>query len=107
MLAGLGPAIPIGVGKYFLAGTWLFLGMGIIAGAVATYLEVNLANNLVKKYHSELMKNLKEQGSLVINDVVVANPSRILSWSKPLMVISLLFAVVCLVAYSIETTLGA
>jgi hypothetical protein len=106
ILSGLGPAAPIGIGKYFLAGTWLCLGLGIVGGGTATYLEVSRAKNLADGYKAQLLKDLHEKGQPTVSAPVVVNPNRFFSWAKSLMVVSLLMAVACLVTYSILTTLG-
>ena len=105
-LAGIGPAIPIGIGKYFLAGTWIFLGVGIVSGAAATYLQVDLAAKLAKRFQAELQQNLREHGQPVVTSLVVANPSKLFSWSRIVMIFSLLFAVCCLVIYSVLRSLN-
>lgn len=107
LLAGFGPSIPIGIGKYFLAGTWIFLGSGIVSGAAATYLQVDVAKRLARRYRDVLQKNLAESGQPTVTEPIVANPSNILSWSKTVMLTSLLLAVCCLVIYSVLRTLNA
>lgn len=70
LLAGLGPKIPpVGMGKYFLAGAWICLGLGIIAGSAAIYTEVDRANQLFAKYREELSRSL-EKGRLTVDTVV-------------------------------------
>lgn len=106
LLAGLGPAIPLGVGRYFLAGAWLFLGLGICFGAAAIYLEVERAGTLRDAFREELQKSLNKSGSQKMNGPVVANPRKFFSMAGPLMVASLLLAVVNLVSYSMLRALA-
>lgn len=105
VLSGLNPEIPAGIGKYFLAGTWIFLGLGIIAGASATYLAVDSAKKLAQNYKDELQNNIEIYGKATVNKIVVANPAKIFSVSRIVMIISLLLAVCCLVTYSVLITL--
>lgn len=107
ILAGFGPAVPQGMGRYFLVGTWVFLGVGICAGAAATYLEVNRAKNLAEQFRLQLQQSLQSGTGLSPNVPIVARPHRFFSWSEPVMVSSLLLAVVCLVSYSVLVTLSA
>jgi len=107
LLAGLGPTVPSGIGKYFLAGTWVFLGVGIISGAGATYLQVSRAKKLAENFQEELRHNIQTHGEPTVNTIVVANPSKIFLLSKTLMVVSLLLAVCCLVVYSVLNSLNA
>jgi len=107
LLAGLGPPAPAGFEKYFLAATWVFLGIGIVAGAAATYLHVSAAKNLANKFHEQLLNSIRMESPLSSNVRIVAQPSRIFSWSEPVMVVSLLLAVCNLVTYAVITTIGA
>ena len=107
LLSGLTPKVPPGVGQYFLAGTWFFLGLGIIAGGAATYLEVDSANKLAAEFQNQLQKSLEEDIPLSRMPLVVSTPNKIFSLAKPVMVIPLMLAVVCLVCASIITTLSA
>ena len=107
LLAGLGPPTPAGFEKYFLAATWVFLGLGIVSGAAATYLHVSAAKNLANKFHEQLLNSIQNDRELSPNVPIVAHPHKVFSWSKPLMVISLLLAVCNLVAYAVITTIGA
>ncbi|MDP3926192.1 MAG: hypothetical protein U1E02_19905 [Hydrogenophaga sp.] len=106
LLAGLGPSIPSGIGKYFLAGTWLFLGLGIVAGAAATFLQTHQANAKADLYQQSLLKHLQEHGTLGIAEFAAKPAPRALRFSRHAMVTSLLLAVCCLVTYSILRTLG-
>ena len=107
LLAGLGPPTPTGVGKYFLAATWVFLGLGIVFGAAATYLHVSAAKNLANKFQEQLLNSIQNEKDLSPNVPIVAHPNKIYSLSKPVMVVSLLLAVCCLVTYAVITTIGA
>lgn len=107
LLAGIGPEVPVGIGKYFLAGTWVFLGVGIVSGGAATYLQADLATKLTERFREELLHNLRENGQPTVTSLVSANPAKIFSWSKSVMVVSLLLAVCCLVTYAVLNTLQA
>jgi hypothetical protein len=107
LLVGLGPSVPTGIGKFFLAGTWVFLGLGIVLGAAATYLDVDRATKLKNQYGAELQKSILEHGRAVVTSIVVASPSKLLLWSKVAMVVCLLLAVSCLVTFSVLKTLSA
>lgn len=103
LLAGLGPnAPPLGMGKYCLAGAWVCLGLGIVAGAAAIYTEVDRAKLISESYRAELLRNLDEKGQPTVAVPIVARPRRLFSSFAPrVMITSLLMAVVLLVAYSV------
>lgn len=105
LLAGLGPPTSTGIEKYFLACTWVFLGIGIIAGAAATYVHVSSAKNLADDFQKQLLRSIRENRSLSPNVPIVANPRGFYSLSKPVMVGSLLLAVRSLVTYSVIITI--
>lgn len=106
LLVGLQPEVPaLGPARFFLAGAWALLGAGILFGGAATYSEVSLARRLAENFQDQLLRSIKSGEELSANHPVVANPHRAFLWAKPLMVVSLLGAVVCLVAFSIITTL--
>ena len=103
LLAGLGPDVPAeGYARYFLATTWVCLGFGIVAGAAATYLAAHLAGQ-------EAEDALLEA---VLRTDTPPSPRKVFEWTNrllwlcmPLMVVSLLAAVICLTAYAALTTL--
>jgi len=103
LLAGLGPKVPpAGMGKYFLAGAWVCLGLGIVAGAAAIYTEVDRANRIFANYREELSRSLDRKGLPIVDTPVGAKPKKVYSLLAPrIMVISLLLAVIMLVAYSV------
>ena len=104
LLAGLGPDIPSdGPAKYLLATTWAGLGLGIVAGAAATYVEVNRAGTAAIRFGEHLLRIIENQPS---SPLISIPPNRLYVICKPLMIISLLVAVVCLTAYAITTTLA-
>lgn len=107
LLVGLGPPVSSGIERYFLAGTWVFLGLGVLSGSAATYLEVSRANNLEAAFRSRLVKSLDQGRALSPSDLISAGPHRFFSWSQSFMVVSLLLAVCCLVSYAVLTTLAA
>jgi hypothetical protein len=106
LLVGLGTKVPPGIGKYFLAGTWVCLGLGIAAGGAATYLEVSRAKNLARDFREQLHRSLQSRQALSPTVPIVAKPGRLYAWSGPVMVVSLLTAVVCLVICSVLTALA-
>lgn len=103
LLVGLRPPAA-GIGQYFLAGTWILLGVGICSGAAATFLEVHAAKTLATRFQSALIQALQEGRDLSSGDLVVATPHRFFAWSRYLMVASLLLAVCCLVVYAVLAT---
>lgn len=104
LLAGLSPPAT-GIGRYFLAGTWVFLGTGILAGAAATYAEADRAARLADRFREELQRSLAEPEHPPMCAIVAASPSKIYSWAKPVMLTALPGAVACLVTYATITTL--
>jgi hypothetical protein len=106
LLVGLAPPAE-GIGKLLLASTWVCLGVGICAGSAATYLEVSLARALADSLRAELLRPLREGKGLALDAPVVATPHVFFSWSGPVMVVSLLLAVCCLVGYAVLATLAA
>lgn len=106
LLVGLKPVIPPdGPAKYFLAAAWAFLGLGILFGAAATYSEVSLARRLASGFQKQLLQDLERGDGPSGMKPISANPHKFFSMSKVVMVISLIFAVVSLVTYSILNTL--
>ena len=104
LLAGLGPDVPSdGAGKYLLATTWAGLGLGIVAAAAATYIEVNRARTAAIHFGEHLLRIMENQPS---SPLISIPPNRIYVISKPVMLVSLLVSVVCLTAYAITTTLA-
>lgn len=104
LLAGLGPEVPAdGPARFLLAATWAFLGAGIVAGAGATYIEVDRARSSVNVYGEQIQRELDNQPTKA---VMSAPTNRLFELCKPAMILSLLGAVVCLTAYSIGITLA-
>ena len=104
LLAGLGPDVPSdGSSKYFLATTWAALGLGIVFGAVATYIDADRATKSAVLFGKHLLRDIEGKPS---SPLIAVPPSRLYVICKPLMVTSLLIAVVCLTAFSITTTLA-
>ena len=102
LLAGLGPKVhPEGMGKYFLAGAWVCLGLGIVAGAVTIYIEVDRASRLAEDYKAKLLHNLEKTGQPTVDEPVVSNPRKIFSFAPLVMAPALILAVALLVAYSV------
>lgn len=108
LLAGLGPHVPPqGMGKYFLAGAWVCLGLGIVAGAATIYTEVDRATRIFESYRAELLRSLDEKGQPTVAVPVVSKPRMVFSLVAPrVMIASLLMAVVLLVVYSVLLAVG-
>ena len=103
LLVGLGlDAPPEGSARYFLAATWVCLGLGVVAGAAATYLDAHFAGqDAVDAFFEARLKT-----------DTPPSPPRTFEWTttllslcKPLMVVSLLAAVIFLATYAVMTTL--
>ena len=108
ILAGLGLEVPPdddGLARYFLAATWACLGLGIASGAAATYVETSRARDAARRFLEELARSIEDETPMPAE--IVAHSNWLLRGCKPLMIFSLLTAVVCLVAYSAITTLHA
>ena len=104
LLAGLGPEVPPdGPARILLAATWACLGTGIVAGAAATYIEVDRARSSVNVYGEQISRELDNKPIKVL---VQAPTNRLIELCKPAMILSLLGAVVCLTAYAIGITLA-
>ena len=103
LLVGLGLDVPSeGSARYFLAATWVCLGLGVLAGAAAIYLDAHFAWQ--DAVDASFQARLKTD--------TPPSPSRTFEWTttllglcKPLMVVSLLTAVICLATYAVMTTL--
>ena len=106
VLVGLDPELPSGIGKYFLAATWAFLGTGILAGATATYADVSRAGKLAESFRAALLISLREQRRLTIDDVPTAEPGKLFVLARPIAIGSILLAVVSLVAFAVFRTIG-
>ena len=91
-----------GMARYFQAATWVFLGIGILAGVGATYAPISRTANLAGKFLEEF-HNSEFQDSP--SKMISAYPSIFFLLCRRLMVISLLLAVICLTGYSVITTL--
>ena len=91
-----------GMARYFQAATWVFLGIGILAGVGATYAPISRTANLAGKFLKELQNGeFQDTPSKTIS----AYPSVRFLICRRLMVISLLLAVICLTVYAVITTL--
>ena len=105
LLAGLGPEIPSdGPSKYLLATTWAGLGLGIVFGAAATYIETDRAKKSTVLFGEHLLRVMEQESS---SPIIPVPPNRLYVLCKPLMVISLLIAVISLTAFAITTTLAS
>ena len=106
ILAGLGPDVPSEEpDKYLLATTWAGLGLGIVTGAAATYVEVNRARTAAVRFGEHLLR-ITENQNQPSSPLISIPPNRLYVICKPVMLISLLVAVACLTAYAITTTLA-
>ena len=105
LLAGLGPDVPPeGLGKYLLVTTtWAGLGLGIVFGAAATYIETDRATRSAAAFGEYLVRLLEQKPSLPFVSVPV---NKLYVVCKPLMVISLLISVCSLTFFAIITTLA-
>lgn len=107
ILAGLSPHTHSNIDKYCLAATWVFLGIGIIFGSAATYLEVNLAKKIATEIRSQVSQSIHEGKGDQIKSLIVVPPNKFFLASKYIMVFSLLLSVVSLVIYAVISTLYA
>lgn len=105
VLSGLRPEVVSSIQAYLLSGTWVSLGLGIVFGAGATFLQVHHTRRLAAQFRAEMIRSLKE-GRSSIGEPVIAKPSIIFSLAPPAMVICLLLAVLCLVTFSVAAALG-
>ena len=105
LLVGLQPPAA-GIGRYFLAGTWVCLGAGICLAAAATYLDVHRAKMLADSFRAQVSQALAAGRDLSPSDIAVARPKRFYTWSRYLTVSVLLLAVGCLVTYAVLATLA-
>ena len=92
-----------GIIRYLLAATWLFLGIGILSGAGATYMSVSSSDNLLQSYRDEISSSLRERRDIRLLHVGKPNPVFVIC--TKVMVVSLSLAVVCLTGYSVMSTL--
>lgn len=135
VLAALGPAAPPGgAAQALLAATWGLLGLGIASGAAATYMAVDHAKRVAKRYRKHIVDSIDRieefegriehsgdfrestdaiEESSDIEEEISDGPgldtvprSVVLVACKPVMLLSLLAAVLCLAAYAITTTLA-
>ena len=105
LLAGLGPEVPPdGPARLLLAATWAFLGFGIIAGAAATYVEVDRAQSSASAYGEQITRELHNKST---RKLISVRTNRLYLLCKPLMILSLLGAVASLTGFAIITTLAA
>jgi len=102
VLVGLDPPAT-GIGKWFLAMTWLTLGAGILSGALATAQEAALAKARADALRAELLRSDLEASP---PQPRVAKLPRLYVWSRATMLGSLLLSVVCLVAYAVLRALS-
>ena len=102
LLVGLGPESPTDTAsRLLLAGTWVSLGLGIVFGAAATYLVVERA----MKATLAVSKKARIEAEGGIPPTMVSVPiNSLYIYCKPVMIISLLVAVVCLTGFSVLST---
>lgn len=104
LLVGLGPENPPnGPARWLLAATWACLGLGIILGAAATYVEVDWARSSARAYGEQISRELNNKPT---KQLVSVPTNRVFALCKPLMILTLLAAVGCLTAYSMIRTLA-
>ena len=66
-LAGLGPDIPSdGPSKYLLATTWAGLGLGIVFGAAATYIDADRAMRSAVLFGKHLLRVIEQKSSSLL-----------------------------------------
>jgi hypothetical protein len=107
LLVAMSPQVPEeGPARWFLAAAWVLLGAGILSGAAVTYTEVSLARRLAAGFQSRLLQDLREGRGVEGMQPIVANPSRVCLWCKPVMVLSLVGAVAAIVGFAVIRTLG-
>ena len=105
LLAGLGPDVPPdGPARLLLAATWASLGLGIIFGAAATYVEVDRARSSANAFGEQITRELSYQST---KKLISVPTNKLFLVCKPLMIASLIVAVVSLTGFSIVTTLAA
>lgn len=105
VLAGLEPTVPeTGPARHLLAATWACLGLGIVTGGAATFLEVDRARRLVKACEMHIARAMTDGTSL---GVVRGTSSWGLESCKWAMVCTLGTAAVCLAAYATIMTLNS
>lgn len=105
VLAGLNPTASAGIQQVLLACTWGCLGLGIVFGAMATFVQVRELRSRIMRFREEIERCIQE-GRASIDKPVTSKPSKVFSFATPVMVVSLLLAVACLVAFSISVTLA-
>ena len=75
LLAGLGPDIPSdGPSKYLLATTWEGLGLGIIFGAAATYIDADRAMRSAVLFSKHLLRVIEQKSS---SPLIPVSPNRL------------------------------
>lgn len=104
VLTSLRPEPTTPIESYLLAATRASLGAGIIFGAAATYLQVNIAKRLARRVQEQIAQD-RLAGRPILEEPVIENASIIFSLMPLLMVLSLLGSVCSLVAFSVSATL--
>ncbi|WP_110603197.1 hypothetical protein [Salinicola lusitanus] len=102
VLSALRPAAVTVTQSYLLAGTWLFLGAGIVAGAVATYLQIEILKRSINLLKDDVQRKAESFGSRPPRTAVfrVIRAPKTMRFAVPIMIITLLLAVCCLVGFS-------
>lgn len=93
------------VARMLLASGLVFLGLGIVFGAAASHLEIVIERKILEQYSDEIQQAAREQRSLLRSPVIAAKPNWWQQKYKPGMMLSLLLAVVCFVAYGVRVLL--
>ena len=106
ILAGIGPDAISEIQQVFLVATWVLLGLGIVSGAGAIYIETSVSWSRAQSYRKKLAKAIKEDQPLKSRHIAAGEIPRWVRLARWVMVCTLLLAIVSLVVYMVASTLA-
>lgn len=90
-----------GFARLFLVGTWISLGLALLSGAAATYLETERQRAALDSFRSQIALALQAARPLDTSAPIIGTPRAIFAMSRTVMISSLIASVVLLVAHAI------
>ena len=90
-----------GIARLFLVGTWVSLGVALVSGAAATYLEVERQRAALDSFCSQTESAIRAAKPLDTSAPIIGTPRAIFAKARYVMIASLLSSVVMLVAHAI------
>lgn len=90
-----------GIARLLLVGTWVSLGVALVSGAAATYLEVDRQRASLDSFCSQAESSVRAGRPPAADAPIISTPRAIFAKARYVMIASLLSSVVFLVAHAI------